>query len=158
MGRTHQGTAGKPGNLRDRGWKGDTGILWLLLVFWLGGRDSGLLALLTPVPSQHPGNMKPCWVGAVQTPCCAVLSCSIVSDSDPMVYSLPASSVHQILQARTLRWDFLLQYWIAISSSRGSSHPRDQAHIACVSCTGRWILYHCAIWEAALCCCYCCCC
>ena len=62
---THQGTAGRPGSLRDRGWKGDIGILWFLLISRLGGRDSGLLALLIPVPSQHPGNMKPCLVGAV---------------------------------------------------------------------------------------------
>ena len=40
------------------------------------------------------------------------------------------SSVHGILQARILEW-------IAISFSRGSSHPRDQTHISCVSCFGR---------------------
>ena len=34
------------------------------------------------------------------------------------------------------------EYWseLPISSSRGSSWPRDQTHISCV---GRWILYHC---------------
>ena len=37
---------------------------------------------------------------------------------DPMDYSLPVSSVHGILQARILEW-------IAISSPRGSSRPRD---------------------------------
>ena len=37
---------------------------------------------------------------------------------DPMGCSLPGSSVHGILQARILEW-------IAISSSRGSSWPRD---------------------------------
>ena len=45
---------------------------------------------------------------------------------DPMGCSLPNSSVHGILQARILEW-------IAISSSRGSSRPRDQSwvyHIA----------------------------
>ena len=35
---------------------------------------------------------------------------------DPMDCSLPGSSVHGILQARILEWD-----WVAISSSRGSS-------------------------------------
>ena len=30
--------------------------------------------------------------------------------------------------------------WVAISSSRGSSRPRNRTQ---VSCTGRWILYHC---------------
>ena len=45
--------------------------------------------------------------------------------------SPPRSSVHGILQARILEW-------IAISSSRGSSQPRDRT---CVSCIGRWFLY-----------------
>ena len=40
------------------------------------------------------------------------------------------------------------QYWVAISFSRGSSQPRNQIHISCVSCIGRWILYHWATWEA----------
>ena len=29
-----------------------------------------------------------------------------------------------------------------------SSQPRDSAHVSCTSCTGRWILYHCAAWDA----------
>ena len=41
-------------------------------------------------------------------------------------------TVHGILQATTLEW-------VAISSSRGSSQPRDRTH---VSCTGRRILCH----------------
>ena len=59
---------------------------------------------------------------------------------DPMDYSPPGSSVHGILQARILEW-------VAISFSRGSSQPRDWTRISCVSCTGRWIPYHCTIWE-----------
>ena len=42
------------------------------------------------------------------------------------------SSVHGILQAGVLEW-------AAISFSRGASQPRDQT---CISCAGRWILYH----------------
>ena len=38
--------------------------------------------------------------------------------------------------------------WVAISFSRGSSRPRDQALISCVFCIGRQILYHCTTWEA----------
>ena len=38
---------------------------------------------------------------------------------DPMDCSLPGSSVQEIFQARILEW-------VAISSSRGSSQPRDQ--------------------------------
>ena len=41
-------------------------------------------------------------------------------------------------QARILQW-------AAISSSRGSSQPRDRTHISCIS---RQIIYHCATWEA----------
>ena len=37
---------------------------------------------------------------------------------DPMVCSLPGSSIHGIFQARTLEW-------VAISYSKGSSPPRD---------------------------------
>ena len=55
--------------------------------------------------------------------------------------SLPGSSAHGIFQARTMEW-------VATSSSRGSFWPRDRAHISCVSCIGRGILYHWATWEA----------
>ena len=47
----------------------------------------------------------------------------------------PGSSVYAILQARILEW-------VAIFSSWGSSRPRGQTHIPCVSCIGKWILYH----------------
>ena len=57
---------------------------------------------------------------------------------NPMDCSLPVSSVHGIFQARRLEW-------VAISSSRGSTWPRDQT---CVSCIGRQILFHWATWEA----------
>ena len=66
-------------------------------------------------------------------------SCLILCD--PMNCSPPGSSVHGILQARTLEW-------VAMSFSRGSSRPRDPTNVSCVSCIGRWILYHCTAWEA----------
>ena len=47
----------------------------------------------------------------------------------------------EILQARIMEW-------VAISSSRGTSPPRDGTHISCVSCIGRQIPYPCATWEA----------
>ena len=47
----------------------------------------------------------------------------------------PGSSVHGILQARILEW-------IMMPSSRGSSWPRDRTHVSCISCIGRWALYH----------------
>ena len=49
--------------------------------------------------------------------------------------TLPGSSVHGILQARTLEW-------VAMPSSRGASQPRDQISISYVSCIGMWVLYH----------------
>ena len=54
---------------------------------------------------------------------------------DPMDCNPPGSSVHGILQARILEW-------VVISSSRGSSQPRDRTHVSYVSCIGRRVLYH----------------
>ena len=54
---------------------------------------------------------------------------------NPMDCSPPDSSVHRILQARTLEWD-------TMPSSRGSSWPRDWTHVSCASCIARQILYH----------------
>ena len=45
---------------------------------------------------------------------------------DPMDCSPPGSSVHGISQARILEW-------VAISSSRGSSQPRDGTWVSCVA-------------------------
>ena len=59
---------------------------------------------------------------------------------DPMDWGLPSSFVHGILQARILEW-------VALSSSRGSSQPRDQTAISYISCFGRQILYHCSTCE-----------
>ena len=57
---------------------------------------------------------------------------------DPMVCSLPGSSVHGTFQASILEW-------VTISFSRGSSWPRDWTHIFCIN---KQILYHWATWEA----------
>jgi len=66
-----------------------------------------------------------------------IYSCCLVIKSCPTLFnsmdcSSPGSSVHRILQARILEW-------VAKSSSRGSSRPRDWTQ---VSFTGRQILYH----------------
>ena len=45
---------------------------------------------------------------------------------DPMAYSPPGSSVHDILQARMLEW-------VAIPFSRGSSWPRDWTWVSCIA-------------------------
>ena len=54
------------------------------------------------------------------------------------IASPPGSSVHGILQARTL-------LWIAIPFFRGSSWPRDQTRLPCI---GKWILKHWTTREA----------
>ena len=55
---------------------------------------------------------------------------------EPMDYSLPGSSVHGILQARILNW-------VAMFFSSGSSWPRNQNFISCISCiAGRFFTVH----------------
>ena len=68
-----------------------------------------------------------------------------LSDRTELYYkpTLHGSSVHGIFQARMLEW-------IAISSSRGSSWPRDRTCLSCISCISRQILYHWAAWETFL--------
>ena len=56
------------------------------------------------------------------------VNCLVMFDCDPMHCNLPVSPVCGISQARILEW-------VVISFSRGSSQPRDWAHISCVSCT-----------------------
>ena len=53
---------------------------------------------------------------------------------DPMDCSPPGSSVHGILQAR-------IPEWVAVSSSRRASRPRNRTWVSYISCIGRWILY-----------------
>ena len=60
---------------------------------------------------------------------CAVLclvSQSCLTLCDPMVCSLPGSSVHGMLPARILDW-------VAYPFSRGSSQPKDQTGVSCIA-------------------------
>ena len=45
---------------------------------------------------------------------------------NPMICSLPGSSIHGILQARILKW-------VDIPFSRGSSQPRDRTQVSCTA-------------------------
>ena len=63
---------------------------------------------------------------------CGVLLCLTLWD--PVGCSPPGSSVQRILQGRILEW-------VAISSSKGSSWPRDWNCVSFVSCIGRWVIY-----------------
>ena len=75
--------------------------------------------------------------GSTTYTCCA---CSLTQSRptlfNPKYCRPPSSSIQGIFQARKLEW-------VAISSSRGSSWPRDQTSVCCV---GRQILYYCTIW------------
>ena len=62
---------------------------------------------------------------------------------NPLDCSPPGYSGHGIFQARILEW-------VAISSSRGSSWPRDPTHVSYFFCIGRWVLYHYTTWEATV--------
>ena len=68
---------------------------------------------------------------------CCFISQSCLTLCDPMIYSLPGSSVHGIFQARILEW-------VAISFSR-ESLPKDGT---CLFCIGRQFLYHWVTREA----------
>ena len=51
-----------------------------------------------------------------------------------MDYSPPGSSVHGIVQARTLEW-------VALPSPEGLPDPGIEPHVYYVSCIGRQVLY-----------------
>ena len=69
-------------------------------------------------------------------------SCPTLCES--MDSSPPNSSVHGLFPIRILDW-------IVMSFSRESSWLRDQTHVFCISCIGRWILYHWVTWKTHMC-------
>ena len=87
-----------------------------------------------PLKSYKSGSVK---VNLMKGPI-GLCACSVMSDSlwSPVLWP---TRLHGIFQARI--WE-----WVAISYSRGSSPPKDQTHVSCI---GRQIVYHCAIWEAS---------
>ena len=65
----------------------------------------------------------------IEIPCMCTKSLQLFQTlCDPMNCNLPGCSVHGILQTRILES-------VAMPSSRGSSRPRDQTHVSCVSFT-----------------------
>ena len=70
-------------------------------------------------------------------------ACSVMSDS---------LQSHGLQPTSLCPWDFPGKNTgvVAISCSRGSSWPRDWIHVSCISCIGRWILYHWATREACI--------
>ena len=71
--------------------------------------------------------------------CCCSVTQLCLTLCNAMDCSPPGSSVHKISQTRTLEW-------AAISFSKGTSLPRDQTCISCVSCIADRC--HWATWEA----------
>ena len=55
--------------------------------------------------------------------CCSLVAQLCLTLCNPLDYSLPGSSVHEILQARILEW-------VATPFSRGPSQPKDQTNIS----------------------------
>ena len=67
-----------------------------------------------------------------------LLTCSLMSDS-ATPRTITCQAPLSIFQAKILEW-------VAISYFRASSRPRDQTQVSCISCIGRQILYHYAMW------------
>ena len=113
---TSQSILGTSWNLRIEKW------LWWE-AFFLKVEETGYIWRQIPGASasslSHEDSI-PCWVVCVLS--------HIWLFETPRTVSPSGSSVHGILQARILEW-------VAISSSRGSSRPRDQTCISWVSCT-----------------------
>ena len=96
-------------------------------LIYLGHLAADEIALVVWIPSlkvKHLPALHACWVALV-----------MLDSLQPYGLYPPGSSVHGILQARTLEW-------VAVPSSRGSSWPRDWTCVSRVSCNSRRILYH----------------
>ena len=111
------------------------GKLWVILWIWMHwtqnkkwGSTSGIIR-------------NSCWVDNMCVCVCAQSLQSCLTLCDPVDYSSPGSSVLGILQARILEW-------VAMPSFRGSSQPRDQTHVSCISCISSGFFAHWATWEA----------
>ena len=104
-------------------------VMETLLVYHTGRRPQWEQFRATKVDSHYFHSLSPTANSKKS------VSCSVVSNSSrPMDHSLPSSSVHGILQARTLEW-------VAIPLSRGSSWLRDQTQVSCIA--GRF----CTVWA-----------
>ena len=67
------------------------------------------------------------WYSFVCVYVCVCVLSHVQFFCNPMDCSPSGSSLHGISQARILEW-------VAISSPRGTSQPRDWTHVSCISC------------------------
>ena len=126
----NQGTCGEAGHASHGKW-----VAKLMLGNW--PQPPSVLPYALPDRSLGEGesvcgNKLPPTSGFCVCVCWVTKSCPTLCD--PMDCSPPGSSDHGTFQARVLTW-------VDISSSRGSSWPRDWTHVSCISCIGRWIVY-----------------
>ena len=93
--------------------------------------NSWALCFFVHVSKEKQNVLAPAFLIHLQSDCCLVSS----DFCDPLNCSQPGFSIHGIILARILEW-------VAVSSSKGSSQPRDGICVSCDSCIGRQILYH----------------
>ena len=78
--------------------------------------------------------------GVLTAPCPSAQFSSVTQScptpATPWTVAHQAPLTHGILQARMLEW-------VSVSSSRGSSAPRDGPGVSCISHHGTWVLYLC---------------
>ena len=124
---------------RDQDWHGQ----WRCLSWPAGGPGpsslrAGWIEARWWVVDQMPG-FSSCFLtdlkGRFLVLCMCVLSSVSVFATSCTVCSLAGSSARGTFQARILEGN-------ALSSCRGSSQPRNRTHVSCVSCIGKWIVYH----------------
>ena len=130
--------AGLPWGLEGAGWSHEMGM---------GAADRAPKTIVAPhwTPMGLPCNsgrpritrthMSPVGFSDLIPSCMLSRFSRVQLSCDPMDYSLPGSSVHDIFQARILKW-------VAMPSSKRSFLLRDGTHISYVSYTGRRALYH----------------
>ena len=101
----------------------ETGQEWIWDTRWEPSQQAGLVCSCSELSlwwgQQRAGSV-------LASTCCFPQSCLTLCD--PTDHSPPGSSVHEILQAR-------IEERVAMSSSRGSSQPRDGTCVSCISYT-----------------------
>ena len=102
------------------------------------------------IPGQGPRSHMPLLrvqISQLKIPCAVMKThCGCIL-SHVWLFSAPWTVAHQAPLSMEFSRQEILE-WVAVSSSMGSSLPRDQTWVSCVSYIGRQILYHCATWEA----------
>ena len=106
---------------------------------WMNRGDFSLMCLKCSECSWTAENchneIRVCWRGSMHAACWVPTSCPT-----PRIVARQAS----LSMKFPVIWARILE-WVAIPFSRGSSWPRNWTWVSCIS---RWVLYHCATWNA----------